>query len=184
MGDQLRRFIKQTTPMPQAEETILSLMLASHIIRERISQVLASANITMGQYNILKILRGSDPVIGRTRGEISQRLVERNPDVTRMIDRIEALGYVSRVRNTTDRRTSSAVITELGLAVLAKLDGPMEDCLAKLTTDLSSEELVQLDRLCEKIFLPTKQPEISHLVFKDNLNGQLDRADSQAEVTE
>ncbi len=152
MGDLLNKRLAQTKAFDNpALEAILNVMLAAGWMNEWNDRVCASQNITRSQYNVLRILRGAYPS-GRTRQDITRRMIDRSPDVTRLIDRLEAAGYVERERTDTDRRLSIARITEQGLALLNTLEPEYERVYAEMNARLTESELHQLSALCEKIY--------------------------------
>ena len=98
MGEGLKRRIQQERFEDSLHEAVLNLLVAAGHVRERMDRVCAEHGITHGQYNVLRILRGAHPD-GHPRGEIAARLIERAPDVTRLVDRLERHGYVERARS-------------------------------------------------------------------------------------
>jgi DNA-binding MarR family transcriptional regulator len=106
--------------------------------------------VTPAQYNVLRILRGVYP--GRhTCSDVGARLVERTPDVTRLLDRLERERLVERRRSTEDRRVVEVGITEQGLALLSDLDGPAEAAVAEVARHLAEDELRNVSALLEKM---------------------------------
>jgi DNA-binding MarR family transcriptional regulator len=89
------------------------------------ARVLKTEDLSSTQYNVLRILRGTRE--GLPCGEIAARMITRDPDVTRLLDRLEKRGVISRCRETEDRRSVRARITPEGLKVLARLDAPIQD---------------------------------------------------------
>ena len=87
------------------------------------SQVLKTEDLSSTQYNVLRILRGSPD--GLPCGEIANRMITRDPDITRLLDRLEKRGLISRCRETKDRRMVMARITPEGLKLLGRLDEPV-----------------------------------------------------------
>jgi DNA-binding MarR family transcriptional regulator len=87
--------------------------------------ILKAEKLSPTQYNVLRILRGTPE--GLPCGEIGLRMITRDPDVTRLLDRLEKRGLISRCRETEDRRMVMARITPDGLKLLARLDGPIEE---------------------------------------------------------
>lgn len=157
MGERLRKRLKQTRVLDSREESLLSMIVAAYCVRDRFSACLADAGISPGQYNVLRILRGAGEG-GRTRGEIAERLVERSPDVTRLVDRLETMGLVHRTRNRSDRRCSSACITEQGLNLLDQLDPLMDQTKQEILSLFTPEELVSLEALCERLIPEQDDP--------------------------
>ncbi|MHC4932360.1 MAG: MarR family winged helix-turn-helix transcriptional regulator, partial [Planctomycetota bacterium] len=106
---------------PPEVEAYLSLLRAHEVVQEQVISVLKRAGLSGPTYNVLRILRGARPD-GLRCGTISERMVTRVPDVTRLVDRLEGLGFVRRERAEGDRRVVAVSITKRGLDVLAELD--------------------------------------------------------------
>jgi DNA-binding MarR family transcriptional regulator len=120
---QLARLLKQTKPFDSPEEEVL---LALQVAVARITEPWAvflktAAALTPSQYNVLRILRGAHPT-RVTCGEIVERMIARDPDVTRLVDRLARRGLVDRQRSRSDRRVVGIGITAKGLDLLATLD--------------------------------------------------------------
>lgn len=126
MTGKLRREIKQQRPFASVqEEAVLALARTVDIVTLPMAEVLRDAKLSLSQYNVLRILRGAG-ADGLPCGEISDRMVRRDPDLTRLLDRLEARGLVRRARGTADRRVVLATITSEALALLDTLDAPMQ----------------------------------------------------------
>jgi DNA-binding MarR family transcriptional regulator len=116
--------------------------------------------ISPSQYNLLRILRGAG-ADGRTMREISDRMINRDPDVTRLADGMVKLGLVRRMRDTDDRRVVKLFITEKGLEMLARLDDAVEEFLKQALGGLGPKRLKQLRDLLSDAragFGPFPQP--------------------------
>lgn len=153
MGDVLRERIKQQRFEGPAQEAMLNVMVAAGHLRQMVDEVCGRHGLTQGQYNVLRILRGAHPA-GYPRGEIASRMLERAPDVTRLIDRLERDGLVARVRGEKDRRLSVTQITASGMGILRKLDRPIAEITRDVESRLTAEELRTLSRLCEALYAP------------------------------
>lgn len=151
MGDVLKRRIKQSKFDSPAQEAMLNLLVASSHVRQLVDDACAPHGITLGQYNALRILRGAHPT-GYPRGEIAARMVERAPDVTRLIDRLERRGLVERARVPEDRRLSITRITKAGLDLLRKTDPHIHDIQRRFAARVPSRDLRELSRICEQIY--------------------------------
>jgi DNA-binding MarR family transcriptional regulator len=151
MGDALRRRIIQSRFETPVHEAMLNLAVAANFAREATERAIAHSGITLPQYNVLRILRGIHPG-GHPRGEIASRMLDRAPDVTRLIDRLEAKQLVEREREGEDRRKSITRITESGLALLAALDAHIETATRHLGHRLTERDAIELSRLCELIY--------------------------------
>lgn len=119
----LREELKQRKPFGSLfQEAFLNVARTDAVLREGIERVLAPHGLSLTQYNVLRMLRGAGKN-GLCRSDIRDRLISRGPDTTRLLDRMEAAGLVSRVRSTEDRRLVNTTITPQGRAVVDKLDG-------------------------------------------------------------
>ena len=127
------------------EATYLDLLRTSDLLSRRLVPVLKAADLSPTQYNVLRILRGSPD--GLPCGEIASRMITRDPDITRLLDRLEKRGLVSRCRETEDRRTVLTRITPDGLELLAKLDEPVQERHRKHLGHLGPERLQKLSEL-------------------------------------
>ena len=139
MPSDLLSDIKQAKPFSSLEEeACLNLARTSSELADGLELLLREHGISPAQYNVLRILRGAGAA-GLCRNEIRDRLVARMPDVTRLLDRLETIGFVRRQRDTVDRRQVETFITDAGIGLLAKLDEPVESThrrqLQHLTTD-------------------------------------------------
>src|SRR3984957_6931865 len=106
------------------EETVfLDLLRTTDMLSRGLDRVLKTEDVSSTQYNVLRILRGSPA--GLPCGEIGSRMITRDPDVTRLLDRLEKRTLISRRRATEDRRTVLARITPAGLKLLDQLDEPV-----------------------------------------------------------
>ena len=114
------------------------------------NQSLKKHGLTEPQYNILKILRGFRSEAPLSIGFIKERMLDKNSDVSRIVDKLYTNGLVNRQENPTDRRQKDVIITESGLALLEKMDD-CEKMIDNLLSNLSLEEVQELNRLLDKI---------------------------------
>lgn len=122
MGQNIQAEIKQRKPFTcREEEVFLNILRTSDQLMRGLAEVLKTADLSATQYNVLRILRGAVPD-GLACGEISERMVTRDPDITRLLDRLEKRGLVARSREKADRRVVTARIADAGLELLKKLD--------------------------------------------------------------
>src|SRR5579884_3940284 len=105
------------------EALFLELLRTTDMLSRGFAQLLKSEELSATQYNVLRILRGSPD--GLPCGEVANRMITRDPDITRLLDRMEQRSLVSRFRDAKDRRVVMAKITPKGLDLLAGLDGPV-----------------------------------------------------------
>jgi DNA-binding MarR family transcriptional regulator len=133
--------IRQQKPFVSLEEeAFLGLQRTASLLLQSLGRALKGHDLTPAQYNTLRILRGAEPD-ALTCGEIGERLVSPGPDVTRLLDRLEQRGLVTRVRDGEDRRVVRARITPPGLTLLAALDEPVCDMLGRLLGNLGEDRL-------------------------------------------
>jgi DNA-binding MarR family transcriptional regulator len=129
------------------EDAFLDLLRTTDLLSRGPAQVLKTEDLSATQYNVLRILRGSPQ--GLPCGEIASRMITRDPDITRLLDRLEKRALISRSRETKDRRTVLARITPDGLKVLARLDEPVEQAHRKQLGHVGRERLHALAELLE-----------------------------------
>ena len=103
------------------QEAYIALARTGAALTDGLDKLLAPHELSLTQYNVLRILRGAGKA-GLCRNEIGQRLITRMPDVTRLLDRMEAAGLVSRVRSTEDRRLVNTTLTKAGRDLVDDLD--------------------------------------------------------------
>jgi DNA-binding MarR family transcriptional regulator len=145
----LQRELKQNKPFESLEsEVYLNLARTADILQRWEVELLRPLDLTPSTYNILRILRGAGKD-GHRCAEIGSRMISRDPDITRLLDRLEKRGLVKRARDTSDRRVVTSRITEKGLSLLATLDAPVEESQRKLLGHMSRADLEHLNRLLE-----------------------------------
>lgn len=143
--------IRQTRPFrsPAQEATVALLRTADHV-RHVLTAVIEPYGITLQQYNVLRILRGAHPEPLPTL-EIGERLIERTPGITRLLDRLEEKGLVRRERWLEDRRLVHGWITDNGRALLAAMDEEVDRADERAVAGLSAVEIRALLRLLDTI---------------------------------
>jgi DNA-binding MarR family transcriptional regulator len=144
--------LKQEKPFSSREQEILLglRMAAARVVEPWASFLKTTAQLTNNQYNVLRILRGSHPAMLAC-SDIAERTIERDPDITRLIDRLEKRGLVKRIRSRRDRRVVEVGITDKGLALVRGLDAHVERLPKALLGHLGVERLGQLRKLLEAV---------------------------------
>src|SRR5208337_567107 len=127
------------------ETAFLDLLRTTDMLSRGLVQVLKTEDLSSTQYNVLRILRGSPE--GLPCGEIAGRMITRDPDITRLLDRLEKRGLISRCRETKDRRMVMTRIARDGLDLLARLDRPIKEAHRKQLGHLGRERLHTLTEL-------------------------------------
>jgi len=152
VGEILKGRIKQSVDFKSPiDEAFLNLLVAADYAQTQIDRICAEFDITRGQYNVLRILRGAGEA-GHPRYEIAARMVEKAPDVTRLIDRLEKQGLVMRERSAEDKRHSITRITKKGLELLNRVEPKLDEAKHSISKKLSLPEWIALSSLCEKLY--------------------------------
>lgn len=147
----IKQEIKQRRPFTSpAEETFVALQRTADLLLQGLSDILRPQDLTFSQYNILRILRGAGGA-GATVGEVGERMVTRDPDVTRLLDRMERRGLVIRARETSDRRVVRAWLTAEGLEMVSQLDSPVQGFHASCMRMVDAPTLAQLNDTLSQI---------------------------------
>lgn len=126
MAGRLQAEIKQQKPFPSLEaEAYLNLIRTTEHLRQGLEALLKPSGLSSSQYNVLRILAGSPDGLACT--EIGSRMINRDPDITRLLDRLESRGLVSRSRDSGDRRVIMTRITDSGRELIDRLRQPLLD---------------------------------------------------------
>lgn len=140
----LRDEIKQKKPFISLEhEAQLNIVRTGALLMDEVEQLLKPYGITATQFNVLRILRGSEPD-GLCRNELRDRMLTRMPDMTRLLDRMEEAGLVVRSRENQDRRMVRSRISPSGLQLLEKLDGVAQEEHKRRFKQLDENQLQNL----------------------------------------
>jgi len=136
----------KTRHSPSLEEAVfLDLLRTSDVLSRRLAYILKNEDLSSNQYNVLRILRGAPE--GLACGEIGSRMISRDPDITRLLDRLEKRGLISRCRETKDRRTELTRISPERRKLLARLDEPVQQAHREQLGHLGRERLKALAEL-------------------------------------
>ncbi|HEX7956135.1 MAG TPA: MarR family transcriptional regulator [Pyrinomonadaceae bacterium] len=149
MSSKLQEELKQRRPFTSPEEEVyLNILRTAEALTWRLAEILKGSDLTPAQYNVLRILRGAG-VEGATCGQISERMVTKDSDITRLLERLDARGLIKRSRDGQDRRYITVRITPDGLRLLAGLDEPIKECHKRQIGHLGKEQLASLGKLLE-----------------------------------
>jgi len=143
-----------TTPAPTSsislqQEASVAVLRAAGVIRRNVAELLQGYDLTLSQYNVLRILRGSTEALPTM--EIAARLVDEEPGITRLIDALERVDLLTRTRSDSDRRRVDCRITRKGFKTLAKIDGPIDELDSRLFGRITNKELKQIIRMMSRI---------------------------------
>ena len=147
----VREAIKQTQPFRSPRhEAVVGLLRTVDALSRPMTELFAAHELTQQQYNVLRILRGARPD-GLPTLEIGERMIERTPGITRLLDRLETKGLVTRERSPEDRRQVFCHLSPAGDRLLAELDEPVAHLDEVLLAGLDDRQVKQLVRLLDRI---------------------------------
>ena len=136
--------------LPVEDRIFISLQKTADSLGLEAEQLLKPHGLTGTQYNVLRILRGAEPA-GLACRAIGERMISHDPDMTRLLDRMEKRSLISRARQTDDRRVIKARITPAGLALLKSLDQPVRELHKRQFHHLPAARLRTLAQLLEEV---------------------------------
>jgi DNA-binding MarR family transcriptional regulator len=149
MTGRVRREIRKQKPLRRVEdEAFVSLQRTADALMQGVAAALKPAGLSPAQYNVLRILRGAGPD-GLACREIGERMITKDPDITRLLDRLEERGLVARSRDRADRRVITTRITDKGQRILEDLDKAIEELHVKQLGHLGEQRLRSLLDLLE-----------------------------------
>ena len=147
----LAKTLKQNRPFVSLEQEVyLSILRTASELSYAVDQFFRPFDITPSQYNVLRILRGAGTG-GLCRNEISERMVTATPDMTRLLDRMEKSGWVTRERAVEDRRQVSTHITKSGMELLTRLEKPTTDFVTRLFAGAAVSDLKTVLKVNDQI---------------------------------
>ena len=142
---------KSSRPQASLEERIfIALLKVADALGQEAEQLTRTADLTGTQYNVLRILRGAEPD-GLACGAIGDRMITHDPDITRLLDRMEKRSLITRERQKDDRRVVKTRITSRGLGLLKPLDQPMRDLHRRQFRRMAAVRLKILHDLLDEI---------------------------------
>jgi DNA-binding MarR family transcriptional regulator len=149
MRRKLKHEIQQSKPFSStSEEAFLNVQRTSAILGREFDILLKPFGLTSTQYNVLRILRGAGPE-GLLCRQIGERMIAPDPDITRLLDRLEKRGLILRARDSRDRRAIFTRIMEDGLSLLEKLDAPVNNFHRQRLAHLDKSSIRSLIELLE-----------------------------------
>jgi len=136
--------------LPSGDRAFIALQKAADKLALQAEQLLKSNGLTGAQYNVLRILRGAEPD-GLPCSSISERMISHDPDMTRLLDRMEKRDLITRQRQSDDRRVVKARITSNGLELLKRLDAPIHELHKRQFAHMGAGRVKTLAELLEEI---------------------------------
>jgi DNA-binding MarR family transcriptional regulator len=151
---------KRHPQAPLEARVFVSLMRAADALSRGAEDLLKPYRLSKTQYNILRILKGAGEK-GLACREVGGKLISRDPDITRLLDRLESRGLIVRAREARDRRVVKPRITAEGLRLLDELDKPVQELHRRQLRHLPAKELRQLSMLLERARGPVSETDAS-----------------------
>jgi DNA-binding MarR family transcriptional regulator len=145
-----QRLKNSCASVPLEDRIFVALLQAADALGREADQLIRSRGLTAAQYNVLRILRGAEPDGLACRG-IGDRMISRDPDITRLLDRMEKRSLISRERQTEDRRVIKTRITKAGLDLLKALDQPVGELQQRQFHHIPAARLKTLLELLEQV---------------------------------
>jgi len=132
------------------QETFIAILRTADRLDLRLTELLKPFNLSTTQFNALRILRGAGEQ-GLACSEVGERMINHDPDITRLMDRLEKRGLVQRRRDQQDRRVIVARITPAGLDLLKTIDQPLNEFHRRMMGKIGDVKLRSLLRLLELV---------------------------------
>lgn len=148
--------IKQEKFRSPFQKLFINLVYTNNWIQYKQMEVFKENDLTLQQYNVLRILRGQKSNAIKV-SDITDRMLDKNSNTSRLVDKLLAKGLAERTSCPSDRRAVDVIITESGLALLTKLDPVLEEWENKLSASLTGEEADQINHLLDKLRESEKQ---------------------------
>lgn len=145
----IEEVIKSTVTLEDAKKVILNIMFTQNVISDKFNEILKPYDLSSEQYNVLRILRGQKGCPANM-CVIQERMIAKNSNTTRLIDKLLLKDFVTREVCPENRRKIEVLITQKGLEVLTELDPKVMEHEQLFATNISKEELEQLNTLLEK----------------------------------
>jgi DNA-binding MarR family transcriptional regulator len=150
----LQRELRQTRSFQSpSHEAVVGLIRTADLMRRILARVLEPHEITLQQYNVLRILRGAGDA-GLPTLEVGERMIEQTPGVTRLLDRLEAKGHIRRERSRRDRRQHVCWLTKAGAQLLDRLESPIRTAQDEALGPLGKADCRQLVRHLDRVRAP------------------------------
>jgi len=141
--------VKQANFRNEQQKMLINILYTNNWLINKIKKNLKPHNITHQQYNVLRILQGKSPA-ACSAGEIKRVMLDKTPDVTRLIDRLLQKGFVSRCVCSNNRRQIDICITEKGRQILQVIRPEMDEMM-QFTQQISEQEAIQISLILDKL---------------------------------
>jgi DNA-binding MarR family transcriptional regulator len=142
--------MRRAQALPSEDRAFIALQKAADKLAMQAEQLLKSNRLTGAQYNVLRILRGAEPQ-GLACSSIAERMISHDPDMTRLLDRMEKHNLITRQRQSDDRRVVKTRITSSGLELLKRLDPPVRELHKRQFAHIAAARVRTLADLLDEI---------------------------------
>ena len=150
MRPTLQNELKKRDPFDSVEqEATLAMMRTSDLLENRLARLLREHDLTLTQYNVLRILRGEGKSLPCL--EVANRMIQVAPAITRVVDQLLALKLITKTQSSLDRRVFEIELTPSAIRLLKVLDQPILDLHASLLASVSKADLKTLIRILEAV---------------------------------
>lgn len=150
MSPSLQNELKKRGPFDSVEqEAMLALMRTSDLLENRLARLLREYGLTLSQYNVLRILRGEGKPMPCL--EVAQRMIQVAPAITRVVDQLLKLEFISKTQSDVDRRVFEIELKPAASRLLKKLDQPVLDLHASLMRGVKKADLRGMVQTLEEI---------------------------------
>jgi DNA-binding MarR family transcriptional regulator len=150
MTSTLQQELKKRGPFDSIEqEATLAVMRSSDLLENRLARLLRAHNLTLSQYNVLRILRGEGKSLPCL--EVADRMIQVAPAITRVVDQLLAMKLITKTQSAQDRRVFAIDLTPAASRLLKTLDQPILDLHASLLANVSKGDLKKLIQILEKV---------------------------------
>jgi DNA-binding MarR family transcriptional regulator len=136
--------------LPLEDQAFILLQKTAEALAQEAQQLLKANGLTGAQYNVLRILRGAEPE-GLACSSIGEKMISHDPDMTRLLDRMEKRSLITRQRQTSDRRVVKTRITSQGLELLKRLDQPVRELHRRQFRQVTARRLRALAEVLEEV---------------------------------
>jgi len=149
----IEKDIQQTNFRNEFQKMGINIIYTAHWLNEKMSQILSTEDITQQQYNILRILRGSDTPLSTLK--IRERMLDKMSDTSRIVDRLIVKGLVEKTACVKDKRLVDITVTKKGLQLLEKLDA-LNEQIDSILKGVSEKEATTMNQILDKLREDTK----------------------------
>lgn len=150
MARSLRQELKKRGPFDSVEqEATLAVLRSSDVLENRLARLLRDHDLTLSQYNVLRILRGEGKPLACL--EVADRMIQVAPAITRVVNQLLELSLITKTQSAEDRRVFEIELTPSASRLLKALDQPILDLHASLLSNVSKTDLKTLIRILEEM---------------------------------